>query len=184
MLKGKKIAAIATDGYHNTELTDPMDALLKEGVEVVVICVKPEQLKEGLLDHLTLKAPEKLPPEKRIKPSLVVNDAKAEDYDGLLIPGGYSPEQLRNFPEAVEFAKDVYANGKPIMAICHGTQLLISADVIKGKNVTAVGSIAVDVKNAGGIYIDKPLVVDGNLVTSRTPRDMDQFIEGCKNALK
>jgi protease I len=179
MLKGKKIAAIVTDGYHNTELSDPVNAFEKHGAEVTVLGVKAEHLTEGLLDHMSLKAPEKLPPEKRIKAKKLVYDVKSSDFDGLLIPGGYSPEELRNFPEAVAFAKDMYDSGKPLMAICHGSLLLIAAEVVSGKNMTCVSTISIDLKNAGAIFVDRPLVVDRNIVTSRTPKDMDSFIRGC-----
>ncbi len=179
MLKGKKIAAIITDGYHNTELSDPVAALEKQGVEVTVLGVKAEHLTEGILDHMSLKAPEKLPPEKRIKAKKLVPDVKFSDFDGLLIPGGYSPEELRNFPEAVAFTKGMYDAGKPLMAICHGSLLLIAAEVVSGKDMTCVSTISVDLKNAGAIFVDRPLVVDRNIVTSRTPKDMDSFIRGC-----
>jgi len=183
MIKGKKIAAIVTDGYHNTELTDPMNALIEAGAEVTVIGVKSEQVTEGLLDHMTLKCPEKLKPEDRLKANALVKDVSSDQFDALLIPGGYSPEGLRNFPEAIEFVKEFYAAGKTIAAICHGAQLLISAEIVKGKNMTCVASIAIDLKNAGAIYLNKPLVVDGNFITSRTPADMASFIQGIKDAL-
>ncbi len=183
MLKGKKIAAIVTDGYHNSELTDPMNEFQKQGADVIVLGVKAEHLTEGLLDHMTLKAPEKLPPEKRIKAKRLVTDVKASDFDGLLVPGGYSPEELRNFPEAVSFVKDIYSDGKPLMAICHGSLLLISAEIVSGKNMTCVSTISIDLKNAGAIYVNRPLVVDGNIVTSRTPKDMESFVRGCVEIL-
>lgn len=184
MIKGKKIAVIATDGYHNTELTDPMKALIDAGADVKIIGVKPEHLTEGLLDHMTLKSPEKLTPENRLKASALVNSVNSADFDALLIPGGYSPEALRLFPDAVEFVKDIYAVGKPIAAICHGIQLLISAEVVQGKNMTCFASIAIDLKNAGGIYLNKPLVVDNNIITSRAPADMEYFIKGFISVLE
>lgn len=183
MLKGKKIAAIVTDGYHNTELSDPVDAFEKHGAEVTVLGVKSEHLTKGLLDHMSLKAPEKLPPEKRVKAQKLVPDVTFSDFDGLLIPGGYSPEELRSFPEAIAFVKDMYAEGKPLMAICHGSLLLIAAEVVSGKSMTCVSTISIDLKNAGAIYVDRPLVIDRNIVTSRTPKDMDSFIRGCIDIL-
>jgi protease I len=183
-LKGKKIAAVATDGYHNTELTDPMNALIKAGAEVTVIGVSPEQKSDGLLDHETLKCPEKLSPAKRIKAARLIDEVSADQFDALLIPGGYSPERLRPYAKVISFVSDMYAAGKPIAAICHGPQLLISADVVRGRNMTCVSTIAVDLKNAGAIYLDKPLVVDANFITSRTPKDMDQFIKGFISALE
>lgn len=178
MIKGKKIAAVITDGFHNTELTDPMDALVKEGAEVTLIAHKPEHLTVGVLDHTTVKLPDKLKPVERIKADKLIDQVKAEDFDALLIPGGFSPEALRMVPAMVSFVTDIYALGRPIAAICHGAMLLISADVVKGRNMTCVPSIGVDLKNAGAIYLDKPLVIDRNIVTSRTPADMEQFIKG------
>ena len=98
-----------------------------------------------------------------------------EDFDALLLPGGRSPENLRTVPQAVAFVKHFVNEKKPIAAICHGPQLLISADGVKGRHLTGYESIVVDLENAGGTYHDRPVVVDGNLVTSRTPDDLELF---------
>jgi protease I len=183
MIKGKTVAAIITDGFHNTELTDPMHALQKAGAKVVVIAVSPDHLKAGVLDHETWLLPENMRPAKRQRADLLIDDARPEEYHGLLVPGGFSPERLRTFPKVVAFIKSMHAARKPIAAICHGAQILISAEVVKGKRMTCVPTIAVDLKNAGAQYVDEALAVDGNLVTSRTPKDMQDFISGFERVL-
>ena len=178
MLEGKRIAIIATDGYHNTELSDPMNALKEKGANVTVIGVNPEHITEGMLDHMSVKNPHLLPPEKRLKADNLIGNVSSNDFDALLIPGGYAPEKLRIISEIISFVQDIYLLDKPIGAICHGPQVLISAGITRGKKMTCVGTIADDLKNSGAIYFDRPLVVDDSLVTSRTPKDMEFFIEG------
>lgn len=184
MLKGKRVAAIITDGFHREELLEPVKALREESAEVVIVAHKPEHLTLGVLDHVTVKVPDKLKPAKRLKADKLIYDVKSEEFDALLIPGGSSPEALRRVPEMIEFVKDIYAFGKVIAAICHGVMPMISAGIVKGKNMTCVDTIGIDLQNAGAIYLDKPLVIDGNIVTSRTPVDMEYFIEGIKKVLK
>ena len=183
MLKGKKVAAVVTDGYHNTELWDPMKALQDEGVQVEVIGVKPEHLDPGVLDHETWRLPDDMKPKERTRAAKLIGDAASDDYDALLVPGGFSPERLRPFPEVVAFVQDIYAAGKPIAAICHGAQILIEAGIVRGKTMTCVPTISVDLINAGAIYLDRPLVIDGTFVTSRTPADMEHFNRGFKQVL-
>ena len=107
----------------------------------------------------------------------------AEDFDVLVIPGGGSPENLRIDDSAVAFTRSFVESGKPVASICHGPQLLISAKVLQGRTVTAVNKIRDDITNAGGIYEDAPLVIDGNLISSRTPRDMEIFNQAIVDAL-
>jgi len=183
LLAGKKVAAVITDGFHNTELTDPMTALVNAGAEVIVIGAKPEHLAVGVLDHVGAKLPDSLKPNERLKANRLVDEVKSEEFDALLIPGGYSPEALRLVPAAVKLVTDIYAENKPIAAICHGVLLMISADIVKGKNMTCVSSVAVDLKNAGAIYLDRPFVIHGNIISSRTPADMEYFITGFINVL-
>ena len=101
----------------------------------------------------------------------------------MVIPGGGSPEQLRIHEGPVKFTRDFVASGKPVAAICHGAQLLISADVLNGKTVTCVKTIRDDVKNAGAKYVDEALVEDGNLITSRVPGDLPQFNQAVAKSL-
>ncbi len=180
MVKGKKIAAIITDTFHNSELTDPQKALEKAGAQVVVIGVEERQKKEGVLDHVTGRLPDSMKPPFRDRQqiAMTIDEADAADFDGLLLAGGGSPEKLRGYPKVVSFVQDIFCQKKPIAAICHGPMIMISAGVVKGKAMTCVPSIGIDLANAGAVYVDRPLVVDGNIATSRTPRDMDQFIAG------
>jgi protease I len=106
-----------------------------------------------------------------------IGEARSEDHDALLIPGGYSPDHLRSDGRAVNFVKEFMDKGKPVFSICHGAQLLITADVLKGRKVTGWKSIVQDIINAGAEYEDTEVVVDGNLVSSRQPSDLPAFIE-------
>jgi protease I len=106
-----------------------------------------------------------------------------DDFDALLIPGGYSPDKLRVYEEAVRFVKDFVESGKPVFTICHGPQLLITAQVLKGRTITGYTSIIQDIKNAGATFVDADVVVDKNLISSRTPADLPSFIAAALNAL-
>ncbi len=183
MLKNKKIAALITDGYHHGELTGTMQALTNEGASVTVVSLKPEHLTKGVLDHITYKLPDEMKPKERLKADRVIGEVSAADFDALFIPGGHSPGTLRVTPEVLKLTLDFYAQGKPIASLCRGPQVLISAGIIKGKNITAAGSIADDLKNAGAIYLNQPLVVDGNIITSRTVDDLKQFNQALIAAL-
>jgi protease I len=116
-------------------------------------------------------------------PDKTFDEVTVEEFDLLVIPGGGSPENLRIDDRAVAFTRRFVETGKPVAAICHGPQLLISADVLRGRTVTCVKKIRDDVKNAGATYVDEPLVIDGNLITSRVPADLPQFDEAIARAL-
>jgi len=171
----KRLAAIITDRYHNTELTDPVNAARGEGHEVTIIAVSPKHLTEGVVDHQG---------KRELKADTLIGDVSPADFDALLIPGGGAPEQLRMNAEVLAFVRSTYAAGKPIAAICHAAMVLISAEVVAGKNMTCVPIIGIDLKNAGAVYLDEPLVVDRNIITSRTPADMDPFCGALVRALK
>jgi protease I len=111
-------------------------------------------------------------------------DAVAGDFDALFIPGGYSPDRLRSHDEVVDFVKQFAATGKPILFICHGAQLLITADLLKGRRVTGWKSIIQDIKNAGAEYLDQEVVEDGNFISSRYPADIPAFIKASLDKLK
>jgi len=114
---------------------------------------------------------------------LAAGAAKLQDFDAIVIPGGHAPDKMRMRHAMVDLARDAMDAGKPVAAICHGPQVLISANVLKGRTLTCWPSIAVDVKNAGGLYVDKPVVEDGNLITSRKPDDVPVFSEAIVRAL-
>jgi protease I len=110
-----------------------------------------------------------------VRPDGGVGDASAQDYDAVIIPGGWAPDKLRRNDEVLTFVKDAFDNGKVVASICHGPHVLVSAGVLKGKTLTCVSAIKDDVINAGGNYVDKEVVVDENLITSRFPDDLPAF---------
>ena len=159
-----RIAVIIDDMFEDSEYTQPAEAFKKEGHEVIHI---------GLQKGKTVKGKKKGTPVQIDKS---ITEVSVNDFDALLIPGGFSPDKLRAFDEPVTFSRDFMESGKPIFAICHGPQLLISADVLRGRKVTGWKSIIQDIKNAGAEFLDEEVVEDGNLVTSRNPDDLPAFI--------
>jgi protease I len=159
-----KVAAIIADMFEDSEFSAPAEAFAKAGHEVVTVGIKAgvtvKGKKEGL-EVYVLKA---------------VAGENASDYDALLIPGGYSPDKLRRYKEAVEFTRDFFLYDKPVFIICHSVQLLVTCDVLKGRKLTCLPGIAQDALNAGGMFFDREVVVDGALVSSRTPDDLPAFI--------
>ncbi|HEY1994637.1 MAG TPA: type 1 glutamine amidotransferase domain-containing protein [Edaphobacter sp.] len=165
-IKGKKVAILATDGYEQVELTDPKRDLEKAGAKVDVLSIKTGQIKGW----------DKTEWGKSVKVDHLVNDVRPADYDALVLPGGQiNPDKLRTDRNAVAFIKQFVESGKPVAAICHGPWALIEAEVVKGKTVTSWPSIHTDLKNAGAKWVDKEVVQDGNLITSRRPEDIPAF---------
>lgn len=168
-----KVAAVMTDLFEDVEFTSPRDALLDAGHEVVVIGPEKGTTVTGKKN------------EAEIEVDLGIDEAKPEDFDALLIPGGYSPDSLRADERFLDFVRHFSDNRKFIFSICHAPQLLVNADVLQGKDATAVSQVGVDVKNAGGNYIDEAVVVDDSgLVSSRTPDDLPLFNKAIVNALE
>lgn len=161
---GKKIAAILGEMFEDSEYTKPVDAYRKKGHEVINVGVKAGETVTGKTEGTQVKIDQS------------VGDVHVEDFDALLIPGGYSPDQLRVDENAVRFAADFVRSGKPVFAICHAGQLLITAQVLQGRKFTGYTSIIQDIKNAGAEFVDQEVVVDGNLVSSRHPGDIPAFI--------
>ena len=171
MLSGKRVAMLVEEGFEDRELTGPLDALRAAGATVTIVGPAAGTEFHG----------------KRGQ-AVVASDAAAgavriKDVDALVIPGGYAPDKMRMRHAMVDLAHDAMEAGKPVAAICHGPQLLISADVLRGRTLTCWPSIAIDVKNAGGLYVDKPVVEDGNLITSRKPDDVPMFSDAIIRAL-
>ena len=165
-IKGKKVAILATDGYEQVELTGPRRNLEKAGAKVDVLSIKTGQIKGW----------DKTGWGKSVKVDHLVNDVRPTDYDALVLPGGQiNPDKLRTDRNAVAFIKQFVESGKPVAAICHGPWGLIEADVVKGKTVTSWPSVHTDLKNAGANWVDKEVVQDGNLITSRRPEDIPAF---------
>ena len=161
----KKIAVIIADLFEDSEYTQPADAFRKAGHELVHIGLRKNQVVKGKKQGTPVTV------------ELGVKQASIDDYDALLIPGGYSPDKLRADEDAVRFVKTFFESGKPVFAICHAPQILITADVIRGRRVTGWKSIIQDIKNAGATYVDAAVVEDGNLVSSRHPGDLSDFIK-------
>lgn len=166
---GKRVAVALARNYEDIEATSPIEALQDAGADITVIGIEKgtiEGKKGGTIEATT-----------------TFTEVSPGDFDMLLIPGGGSPENLRIDDEAVKFTREFATSGKPVAAICHGAQLLISAKVLAGRRLTAVNKIRDDVSNAGGIYVDEPLVVDSSLITSRVPDDLPVFNEAIVKAI-
>ncbi|MGN1399995.1 MAG: type 1 glutamine amidotransferase domain-containing protein [Bacillus sp. (in: firmicutes)] len=159
----KKIAVVLTDLFEDVEFTEPADAFKEAGHEVVTIEKEAGKMVKGKSEGV------------HVQINKGIDEVSPEDFDALLIPGGFSPDQLRGDDRFVSFTKAFAESDKPIFAICHGPQLLITADTLRGKKATSYKSVAVDLKNAGALYEDSEVVVDGNLVTSREPKDIPAF---------
>jgi len=165
-LSGKKVAVLATDGFEQDELLSPLKALKDAHADVKVVSPADGKIKGW--NHTDWG--------KTVPVDVPLNQAKPENFDALLLPGGViNPDHLRREPEAVEFVKTFFESGKPIAAICHGPQMLIEADVVRGHKVTSFPSIKTDLKNAGAEWVDQEVVVDQGLVTSRSPDDLAAF---------
>lgn len=159
-----KIAVIITDLFEDAEYTAPADAFKRAGHEITHI---------GLKEGKTVKGKTR---GTSIKIDRTVKKAAVDDFDALLIPGGYSPDKLRVDEDVVRFVKEFVQSGKPVFSICHAPQLLITAQVLKGRKITGYKSIIQDIKNAGAEFVDEEVVEDGNLISSRNPGDLPVFI--------
>jgi protease I len=168
-LEGRRVAVLAADGFEKVELTIPVAALRAEGADVDII-----SLRKGRIRGVNLHEP-----ASRVRVDLRVDQADPADYDALMIPGGLiNPDLLRQSAPARAFVKAFDDAMKPIAAICHAPWVLISADLARGRTLTSWPSLRDDVVHAGGIWVDEPLVRDGNLVTSRGPHDLVPFVKG------
>ncbi len=161
---GKKIAVLITDEFEDSEFTSPAEAYKKAGHEVITIEKEAGKTVKGKQG------------EANVKIDKSIDDVSPEEFDALLLPGGHSPDSLRGDDRFITFTREFVNSGKPVFAICHGPQLLISAEVVRGRKLTAVKPIVIDVKNAGAEFFDQEVVVDKDqLVTSRTPDDLPAF---------
>lgn len=158
----KRIAVIVTDMVEEIELTDPVKAYEDAGHTVEIISDEAGKIIKG-------KNGEEIKADKGIE------EVNASDYDALLVPGGFSPDLLRINPKNGDFAKAFMEAEKPVFAICHGPQFLVETDLLKGRELTSFISVRRDLENAGAVVKDEEVVVDKNLVTSRTPDDLPAF---------
>lgn len=165
-LDGRRIAILASDGFEESELFSPKAALEKEGAQIDIISDKEGEI-------CGFKHMEKA---KTIRVDKQLSHADINDYDGLVVPGGvFNPDKLRRDDRAIAFVRSAFARELPVAAICHGPQVLISADVVKDRKMTGFEAIQIDLKNAGAKVSDEAVVVDRGLVTSRSPDDLDAF---------
>ncbi len=165
-LTDRKIAILTEDGFEEIELTSPKKALEEAGATVHIISPKKDSVRAKEGDEWKGDYPV----------DVILDEASADDYHGLLIPGGViNPDKLRVNKSALSFVKAFFEAGKPVSAICHGPQVLIDAEVVKGRNLTSVGAIKNDLINAGANWEDSEVVTDQGLVTSRTPEDLPAF---------
>ena len=159
---------MATDGFEESELFGPLELLTGRGAEVRLAAPSRSPIQATVMDD----------PGKVIRPDLVIGDARAGDFDALLLPGGVrNPDSLRTDAEAIALIRAFAAAGKPVAAICHGPWLLVEADLLRGRKATCWRSIRTDLANAGAILVDRPAVTDGNIVTSRMPEDVEAFTD-------
>jgi protease I len=165
-LKNKKVAILAADMFERVELEEPRKALENAGADVEIVSIHDGEIKG--FDHFD--------PAGETKVDRTVEEASANEYDALLIPGGVgNPDQLRGDENAVAFVRGFHEAGKPMAVICHGPWVLVEAGVVRGRRVTSWPTLETDIRNAGGEWVDDEVVVDGNLVTSRKPDDIPAF---------
>jgi protease I len=161
-----RIAVLIDNMFEDAEYGKPAKAFLAAKHELVHISSKKNAVK-GLKKRRAVVIDKK------------AADASVDDYDALFIPGGFSPDQLRSHDEVVTFVRNFALSGKPIFFICHGAQLLIAADVLRGRKATGYKSIIMDIKNAGAEFLDQEVVEDNNYISSRNPADIPAFIAAC-----
>jgi len=162
LLSGARVAILVEDLFEDVELTSPRDALVGAGARVTLVGPMAGKAYTGKHGGI-------------VTADLAAGSARVDDFDAVVIPGGYAPDKMRLRHAMVDLVRECMAAGKPVAAICHGPSVLINANVLKGKTLTCWPSIAVDVKNAGGRYVDRPVVEDSNLITSRKVDDLPAF---------
>ena len=168
----RKVAVLLGEGFEDSEFKVPYDRLKAEGFEVDVIGRETGEELRGKRGKVTTKA------------TSSIADARPLNYDALVLPGGYSPDKLRADERFVRFVKDFDATKKPLAAVCHGPQLLITAGLVKGRTLTAWSTIQEDLRQIGARVKDEPVVKDGNWITSRKPDDLQQFSDALIQALR
>jgi protease I len=166
----KRVALLIEEEFEDREVTGTRDALQAAGVAVTIVGPTAGAEYHGKKGAL-------------VAADVAAGAARAADFDAIVIPGGHAPDRMRMRHAMVDLVRDAVDAGKPVAAICHGPQMLISVNALRGRTVTCWPSIAIDVKNAGGRYVDKPVVEDGNIITSRKPDDVPVFAEAIVKAL-
>lgn len=167
LLEKRKIAILTEDGFEESELMVPKKALEEAGADVHILSPTKDMVRGWKGDGWS----------SELQVDHHLDEVRAEDYDGLMIPGGVAnPDLLRRSDKAIQFARSFFEQGKPIASICHGPQLLIETGALQGREMTSFSSISTDLKNAGARWVNKEVVVDEGLVTSRSPEDLEAFV--------
>ena len=169
-LKGKRVAVLTEEKYEDLELWYPVLRLQEAGAEVVLVGAKADHVYGSKHGYPA-------------KSERAVSEIKAESFDGCVVPGGFSPDYMRRDPAFREFVREMVDEDKPVAAICHGPWMLCSAKVLKGRRATSFFSIRDDMENAGAEWVDQEVVVDGPIITSRTPKDLIPFTLAFMKAL-
>jgi protease I len=169
--RAKRAALLIEEGFDARDVQEIRGALTAAGLTVVLVAPVADRPYRDRLLSTELTA------------DLAMNSARIADFDAVVIPGGHAADRLRLRHALLDLATDAVAAGKPLAAIAHGPQLLISANLLRGRTITCWPSIAVDVKNAGALYVDRPVVNDGNIITARKSDDLPQFIDAILTAL-
>lgn len=168
-LKGKKVAIIATDGVEQVELEKPREAVERAGAQAELL-----SLDEGEIQAMN----QDINPADKFSVDKAISDASADDYDGLILPGGtVNADRLRLDGDVISFLKDYFKAGKPVGVICHGPWTLVEADLVKGRTLTSFPSLRTDIRNAGGNVVNEEVMVDEGLVSSRNPDDLPAFCD-------
>lgn len=162
-IPGKRVVFILASDFEDVEFETPYNRLKEAGAETVIVGLKSNDRICGKKEKVCVTT------------ETTFDQIDVDDFDAMVIPGGYSPDKLRIDERAVGFVRDFVNSGKPVGSICHGPQILITADVVRGRTLTCWPSVAVDLKNAGANYVDQQVVVDGNLISSRNPHDAEAF---------
>lgn len=163
MLTGKRVAILAEEGFEDAELIEPLRAMKDTGARVTIVGSGSKGSYTGKRGNATVKV------------DANADSVQADDFDIIIIPGGYAPDRMRLYQPMIDLVRKAHDAGKVVAAVCHGPQLLISADIVRGRCVTSWPSVAVDLRNAGAVWVDEPVVKDGNIITSRKPADLPRF---------
>jgi protease I len=171
-LEGKKIAILIEADFEDDEVTKPHEAMKQAGAKVIIVGSKAGEKYQGKRH------------EAEIVSDTTADRVNHQDLDAVIVPGGYAPDKMRLHQPMIDLVRKAYDSGILVATVCHGPQLLISADIVRGKRMTSWPSIAVDLKNAGAEWVDKEVVKDGNLISSRKPSDLPSFNKAIIEALE
>lgn len=172
MLDGKRVAILVEEGFEDSELIESLRSMKNAGARVVIVGSGTQDTYKGKRGTVTTGVDD------------TADNIMIEDFDAIIVPGGYAPDKMRLHASMVELVRKAFDAGKVVAAICHGPQLLISADIVRGHRVTSWPSVVVDLRNAGGEWVDEPVVCDGNIITSRKPADLPRFNKAIIESLR